>query len=262
MESRVKRFTETEKWRDVWFQDLTDKQKLAWLYLCDTCDASGVFEPNFRLADFSMGITLDWPAFLVVCKDRVTVLPDGKWHLTRFVAFQYGELSEACAPHRNVLKLLNKHGLKERVALPLAKGSLTLKEKDKDKDKEKDRDKDTESLQKIAALFKRRPTTPWSASELKSYAANSKPIEGTSSDDWALLGWYYALPYEGTYRRKDAATLMNNWNAELDRARAHKAKVEPPPKQAFAVMDGAKFAPASTMTPEQEAEFDRKLNQF
>ena len=111
-------------------------------------------------------------------------------------------------------------------------------------------------------MFHRKPTTPWGKAELKAYAANRSPVEATSREDWVLLEWFYSLPYEGTYRRKGVVALLNNWNDEISRAREHKAKLEPAPKQAFVVMDGAKFAPVSTMTPEQEAEFDRKLNQF
>ncbi len=80
---------------------------------------------------------------------------------------------------------------------------------------------DNENKLRISTLFRRRQTTPWDKSELKAYGANRKAIEATTSDEWALLSRFYALPYEGTYRRKNIATLLNNWNAEIQRAQAH-----------------------------------------
>lgn len=226
MESEVKRFTETEKWRDAWFQELQPAEKLAWLYLLDTCDACGVWEPNFKLADFCIGVKLDWPAFGRAAGERISVLPSGKWHLVRFIAFQYGVLSEACAPHKNVMRLLAKHGLSERVALPLDYPSVRVKEKDKEEDKEELKEKDS-CKDMISALFRRRLSTPWDAKERESLRKNRAAIDATTKEDWELLAWFYALPEEGTYRRKNVATLLNNWNAELDRARAHQANHRP-----------------------------------
>ena len=49
----MKRFTEALKWRDPWFLDLSVDGKLAFWYIVENCDNAGVWEPNFRLANFA-----------------------------------------------------------------------------------------------------------------------------------------------------------------------------------------------------------------
>jgi hypothetical protein len=105
----VKRFTETEKWRDTWFRKLAPDSKLAFLYVVDNCDAAGVWDPDYDLANFTIGREINWPGVLADLGDRVSCLHNGKWHLTRFVEFQYGELVEECRPHAKVLALLKAH---------------------------------------------------------------------------------------------------------------------------------------------------------
>lgn len=106
----LKRFTATEKWDKEWWRDLPPKHKCLWLFLCDRCDAAGVWEQNFGLASFLIGATVkldDLSAF----GDRIEILESGAVLLTRFIAFQYGTLSASCKPHMKVLDALNKHGL-------------------------------------------------------------------------------------------------------------------------------------------------------
>lgn len=50
------RFTETEKWDDVWFSGLKPLSKLLFLYLCDQCDIAGLLELNFKKMCFDLGI--------------------------------------------------------------------------------------------------------------------------------------------------------------------------------------------------------------
>ena len=42
------RFTNTEKWNDAWFSDLTQLEMLLFLYLCDNCDIAGFMELNIK----------------------------------------------------------------------------------------------------------------------------------------------------------------------------------------------------------------------
>jgi len=42
------RFTNTEKWQDSWFTELTQLQMLLFLYLCDNCDIAGFIEVNYK----------------------------------------------------------------------------------------------------------------------------------------------------------------------------------------------------------------------
>lgn len=55
----AKRFTDTEKWKDPWFLDLSPKAKLLFTFLCDSCDMAGFYEKNDRMVSFHTGIDLD-----------------------------------------------------------------------------------------------------------------------------------------------------------------------------------------------------------
>jgi len=132
----MKRFTETAKWADPWFLALSLDSKLAFWYITENCDGAGVWDPNKRLANFCFTRDIDWDAVKSELGDRVEVLPSGKWHLTRFVDFQYGTLSADCRPHAFVIKLREKHGIKG-----YPKGMDTLTDTDKEKDKETEKAK-------------------------------------------------------------------------------------------------------------------------
>ena len=87
----MKRFVETNCWREVWFA-ASLQAKVAWKYLVDNCDAAGVWGPDFGLADFSIGEALDWPGIKIQLGGRIEVMPNGKWWIPKFVAFQCGTL--------------------------------------------------------------------------------------------------------------------------------------------------------------------------
>jgi hypothetical protein len=106
-----KRFVETNRWRDAFFRELSPDAKLAYSYMTDACDNAGVFDPDWRLASFSIGKDMDWDSILDELGNRIERLVNGKIYLTRFIRFQYGELNPTCAPHRNVLELLKRHGI-------------------------------------------------------------------------------------------------------------------------------------------------------
>ena len=50
------RFTNSNKWDDVWFSQLTLEQKVMFIYLCDTCDIAGFLEVNDRITTLRTGI--------------------------------------------------------------------------------------------------------------------------------------------------------------------------------------------------------------
>ncbi len=134
----MKRFTETEKWKDPWFRKLDGRLKLLWFWLCDQCDGAGIIDPDMDLAAFQIGVAVS-ELDLACFEDRLRKIGNGKWMLTKFIPFQYGELSEACPAHKPVLRSLENN----RVLNGYSKGINTLQDKDKDKDKEKDKETDT-----------------------------------------------------------------------------------------------------------------------
>jgi len=133
----MKRFTETTKWSDPWYQDLTPEMKLLWNYLCDSCDSSGVWKVNKRLASFQLGFDFELKAVLELFGKRIHILTPEKWFLISFVKFQYGELSEDCRPHKPILDLVKTHGL-EKVLKGYQRGISTpntIQEQEKDNTK-------------------------------------------------------------------------------------------------------------------------------
>lgn len=107
----MKRFTETEKWRDIWFRSLTPDLKLAWQYICDNCDNSGVWEPDYALADFQIGLNVDWEKAKLQFVDRIKILENGRWYLVGFISFQQKELSPNKPAHKQIFSLCKKHGI-------------------------------------------------------------------------------------------------------------------------------------------------------
>jgi hypothetical protein len=219
----MKRFTETTKWDDPWFMDLPLKYKLFWLYICDKCDNAGAWQPNIRLAVAQIGEPLELAEILRVFTDRIAQLGDGKLFITKFIPFQYGNLSPNCRAHIPILNNIEKL----RVSKGYPKGIQTLMEKEKEKEKEKEGDikgKENPSLIRARALFNKRLSTPLDDSERRAWSKAQKAIEATNEDEWRLLEWVYQQKGNdiAKYRRHDMATLFNNWNGAIDKAREWK----------------------------------------
>lgn len=53
------RYSDTLKWQDEWFVDLTTIEKLLFLYLYDNCDIAGFFELSYRKISFDLGCKED-----------------------------------------------------------------------------------------------------------------------------------------------------------------------------------------------------------
>ena len=71
------------------------------------------------------------------------------------------------------------------------------------------------------AIFSRRPETPLTSAEVRAFSKNKDAIKSTIESDWLILERFYSQPQSKTFARKDLATLLNNWNGEIDRAKAY-----------------------------------------
>jgi hypothetical protein len=136
----AKRFTDSAKWDDPWFAELPSKYKLFYLYLLDECDHAGVWKVNFRKANFMVGETMEPSEVRRFMSDRVRVIDEAYWHVTKFIKFQYGMLRND-RMSLSALAILEKHGLmdvidesKEAPSKPLPSPFVGVKDKDKDKD--------------------------------------------------------------------------------------------------------------------------------
>lgn len=132
----MKRFTETEKWKDPWFRKLSPKLKCLWSYLCDTCCPAGTFDLDWELASFVVGETVvedDLKFF----QGRIVKLPNSRRLIIKFISFQYGTLSEDCRAHGTVFKAISQNLIP--YPYPIDRVGDTLKDKDQDQDQDKEK---------------------------------------------------------------------------------------------------------------------------
>lgn len=107
----AKRLTDSEKWEDPWFMDLSNEDRILWLYVLDKCDHAGIWKVNKPLTEFVLRFKIDWDGFISRCGGRIITIKD-KWHIPKFISFQYGVLNPDCRPHRPVIEILKKMDLK------------------------------------------------------------------------------------------------------------------------------------------------------
>jgi hypothetical protein len=142
-----KRFTETGKWADPWFQDLAPVHKCVWSYILDSCDTAGVWVVNARLLSFQVGAQLTWEEIQAAMGDRLAEFVPGRVWVPKFIEFQYGALHPASKPHQKVISLLKGYGLWEAYQAKIkgyGKGIDTLQEEEEDQDKEEEKEKEEE----------------------------------------------------------------------------------------------------------------------
>lgn len=86
----AKRFTDTEKWEDEWFTDLSNDFKVIWFYLLDTCDNAGIWKKNIKKLNYLCNTNVSTDDLLKVFGKRITILADEKWFINKFCVVQYG----------------------------------------------------------------------------------------------------------------------------------------------------------------------------
>jgi len=111
----AKRFTDTTKWNEDWFLDLSISNKLFWIYICDNADHAGIFKPNKRMFELLVGDKVNVKDFLSILngeKERIKILENGRWYLTKFIEFQYGsKLNPNNRVHKSIIKLLDTNNV-------------------------------------------------------------------------------------------------------------------------------------------------------
>lgn len=247
----MKRFTESLKWADQWFRKLSMKHKLFWLWLCDNCDSAGVIEPDFELAAFQIGERIE-AEDLEVFNARIVKINRLKFWIVKFVPFQYGQLTEVCRAHVPVIRLVEKHGLTDRLLIPypMATNSHKREEKEKEQDKDggvqrgaKDAIPTTPEAIAISELFSRRLTTEWSKKEIESFKSACKRGVVTVPAITTISRYYVAERAKGNdgRHRRDLCTFLNNFDGELDRATSACAPTPKAPRELPTEVKGMKF---------------------
>jgi hypothetical protein len=126
-----------------------------WQYINDNCDHAGIWEVDFDLASYQLGVELDEDEVKRIFSDKIAVLHSGEqWYLKDFCGFQYGKLMPQVPCHESAQKILRKHCLLAEDGQPLAKPYVRAKDKDKAKDTVRDEDtnQDTDQESVLASL--------------------------------------------------------------------------------------------------------------
>ena len=104
--------------------------KLLWVYMCDNCNIAGVWEVDFELAQFFMGIEINEAVALKYMDKQIEVISERRWKIKDFVSFQYGKLVPNNNLHRAVLALLENSGASQGLTSPLAGDKVKVKVKE------------------------------------------------------------------------------------------------------------------------------------
>ena len=144
----AKRFIDTEIWDKDKFCKSSDKQKLLTLFMTSKCDQIGVFKMSSMLVTAYIGSPVTEEDILSIPVD-IEKIGEGKYWLSKFCKFQYGELKETCKPHKKYIEMLKSEGLIERVSKGYPKGINTLQEKEEEKEKDKEEEKEEDKKNEI-----------------------------------------------------------------------------------------------------------------
>lgn len=251
----MKRFTDTEKWKDAWFAELSPSMKLLWIYLLDVADSAGVVDYSKRLADFDIGEAISIDEMLKEAgEDRIRCLPSGKLWLVKFCEFQYPNgISHKCKKHNNIRKSISKNSLpisigngyvSDRYSIPNRDISDMSQDKDKDKDKETDTETDVlpklvsgtsyhglpeqiavyaEKIDSLSDSWARSPKE-WRENNAlqQSIFGRLGSLADVQADDWRTLRWFYLQAESDpelkvTHRRLN---LVDDINSHISRARS------------------------------------------
>ena len=187
----MKRFTESAKWSDPWFRNLTMENKCLWLWLLDNCDCAGIIEVDSGLAEFQIGATKPLLSPYQALGERVQKHGE-KLFIPKFIAYQYGtELNTANSAHRGVIKRLELAKIACPVSIVTKSSVGATKPLNSPyqgaKDKDKDKDKDLVKEKKSKTTF----VKP-SESEMREYAKSIGLPESDGLfmlDHWDGNGW-------------------------------------------------------------------------
>lgn len=220
----AKRFTCTQLWEEDWFIEMPPDYQFFWVYLKDNCDHAGIWKPNLSKFKklYSRDIDLTKAIDLINSgKERVIILPNGRWFLTGFIPFQYGSvLNTNSRVHTSIISLLTVNEVKLTSIRPLIEVMDRVKDKDKDKDKDIITDdggvgeEETPDPMKKEALFsslwEKYPKRDGRKSALKSFIGSVKTKEDWDAINIALENYLQSDTVLKGFI-KNGSTWFNNW---------------------------------------------------
>lgn len=87
----AKRFTDTNKWNDVWFSQLPNDYKIIWFYILDSCDNAGIWLSNIRNLNYFCNTNITEEDLIQTFSGKLTKLTNEKWIVNKFCTIQYGD---------------------------------------------------------------------------------------------------------------------------------------------------------------------------
>lgn len=208
------RMTDTNIWEEDWFIELPMEYKLFYMYIKDRCDHAGIWRPNItmfkRICGANHIIFLDNFLDTVnknpdgTVKNRIIVLQNKNWMLTKFISYQYGNrFIPKLGPHKGLLKLLIKNKIplenipdfdwlalqeldnQQLYNLGVPKGYVTPLDIDIDKDIDKDnsiiKKKKNQNLKKSVPVEQSQSTLVENSPPSNSPQPGVKPVIQTGS---------------------------------------------------------------------------------
>jgi len=86
----AKRFTDSEKWEDPFFTNLTNDEKVIWIYLLDHCDNAGVLKINIKNINYFCSTNITVEDLFIIFQGRLTRISVDTCIINKFCTFQYG----------------------------------------------------------------------------------------------------------------------------------------------------------------------------
>ena len=148
----AKRFTDSEKWKDDWYLNLSNDNRIVWQYLLDNCTIAGVIKVSYKHLNFCCNVKYDEKKLMEFFEGRVFNCGD-YYFIPKFIKFQYPKGLKSDKPVIiGIRNELSKYGLiddnnelKFNDNIMIANDYLIIKDKDKDKDKDKELDTDMDT---------------------------------------------------------------------------------------------------------------------
>ncbi len=124
----AKRLTDTDKWKKQFVKSLSSELKLIWLYILDDCDIVGLWQVDWEVLQYRLGVKISMSEAYDKLKENVVILEDGeKWFLPSFIEFQYGpQLSKTNNIYKSIVKILNRYDLYQYLTIEIVEEGTTV----------------------------------------------------------------------------------------------------------------------------------------
>jgi hypothetical protein len=142
----AKRWTDTDKWKDDWYIQLSNDDKVVWQWLLDNCNHAGICKRSIGLLNLMCKVTYKEDEILEKMDGRVFIVGNS-WFIPKFLKFQYSSLLTGKPAIVSAVKELFSMNCIKFIPESFGNDYLIVEEsfdnhyimiKDKDKDKDKD----------------------------------------------------------------------------------------------------------------------------